>query len=80
LLPLNIIVKLAPALTLILAAAHQAAAQYFIDYYIAGTTGCVRNCRGCDNIASGVCCRLNGWTMFYDDARTGTYNPAGFTV
>jgi hypothetical protein len=80
LLSLNIIVKLAPALTPILTAAHQAAAQYYIDYYIASTTGCVGNCRGCDDIASGVYCRLNDWTMFYDDARIGTYNPEGFTV
>lgn len=73
--------RLTLALSVLLAAAQQATAQYFIDYYAIGTTGCTGERRSCSNIPSGTCCTLNDWTAFYHSAKTGSvYGAPGFTV
>jgi len=66
------------ALSLVLAAAQVATAQYFIDYF--RSSGCSGTRKSCSNIAAGVCCTLNEWTNQWPSAKTGSWGALGFTV
>jgi len=73
--------RLAPALSILFAATQQATAQYFIDYFAVGTSGCTGQRRTCSNIPSGTCCLLGDWAPFWwGPARTGSWGAPGFTV
>ncbi|KAK3933721.1 hypothetical protein QBC46DRAFT_401433 [Diplogelasinospora grovesii] len=74
--------KLTLVSSLLVIAAGQVAAQFYVDYYdiASNYNSCSGDHYGCDNIPTGDCCELNQWSPFFPTANVGSYGPAGFVV